>query len=212
MRASIVGRELGPLAGLRHPVGPMPGVAGRPTAPAAGASGSGSAWSRASARSTPNGSTRSWRTGPYRSLADVVERTGLPEEVIERLIRAGGARYPRAAPAGAPVAAPRGHGCERRADRRPDDADGRASLETGRRPADRPAPAGDPGAGPPADRRDRATRRRLRGDLARRPAPGHRSVPGIARAPRGGPELGAQRAPPSVRSGSVGWWSPGSIR
>ena len=29
-------------------------------------------------------------TGPYQSLADVVERTGLPEEVIERLIRAGG--------------------------------------------------------------------------------------------------------------------------
>jgi error-prone DNA polymerase len=28
--------------------------------------------------------------GPYRSLADVVERTGLPEETIERLIRAGG--------------------------------------------------------------------------------------------------------------------------
>jgi error-prone DNA polymerase len=28
--------------------------------------------------------------GPYTSLADVVERTGLPEEVIERLIRAGG--------------------------------------------------------------------------------------------------------------------------
>jgi hypothetical protein len=27
--------------------------------------------------------------GPYRSLADVVERTGLPEEVIERLIRVG---------------------------------------------------------------------------------------------------------------------------
>ncbi len=27
--------------------------------------------------------------GPYRSLADVVERTGLPEEVVERLIRAG---------------------------------------------------------------------------------------------------------------------------
>ncbi len=27
--------------------------------------------------------------GPYRSLADVVERTGLPEEVLERLIRAG---------------------------------------------------------------------------------------------------------------------------
>ena len=27
--------------------------------------------------------------GPYRTLADVVERTGLPEEVVERLIRAG---------------------------------------------------------------------------------------------------------------------------
>ncbi len=28
--------------------------------------------------------------GPYRSLVDVVERTGLPEEVLERLIRTGG--------------------------------------------------------------------------------------------------------------------------
>jgi error-prone DNA polymerase len=28
--------------------------------------------------------------GPYRSLADVVERTGLPEETLERLIRVGG--------------------------------------------------------------------------------------------------------------------------
>ncbi len=28
--------------------------------------------------------------GPYRSLADVVERTGLPEETLERLIRTGG--------------------------------------------------------------------------------------------------------------------------
>ena len=28
--------------------------------------------------------------GPYRSLAEVVERTGLPEETLERLIRAGG--------------------------------------------------------------------------------------------------------------------------
>ena len=27
--------------------------------------------------------------GPYRSLADFVERTGLPEEVLERLIRTG---------------------------------------------------------------------------------------------------------------------------
>jgi error-prone DNA polymerase len=32
---------------------------------------------------------REFAAGPYRSLADVVERTGLPEETIERLIRAG---------------------------------------------------------------------------------------------------------------------------
>ncbi|HEX7222279.1 MAG TPA: OB-fold nucleic acid binding domain-containing protein, partial [Candidatus Limnocylindrales bacterium] len=33
---------------------------------------------------------RELASGPYRSLADVVERTGLPEETIERLIRVGG--------------------------------------------------------------------------------------------------------------------------
>jgi error-prone DNA polymerase len=33
---------------------------------------------------------RELANGPYRSLADVVERTGLPEETIERLIRVGG--------------------------------------------------------------------------------------------------------------------------
>jgi DNA polymerase III alpha subunit len=32
---------------------------------------------------------RELERGPYRSLADVVERTGLPEEVVERLIRVG---------------------------------------------------------------------------------------------------------------------------
>lgn len=32
---------------------------------------------------------REFAAGPYRSLADVVERTGLPEETIERLVRAG---------------------------------------------------------------------------------------------------------------------------
>ena len=29
------------------------------------------------------------RAGPFGSLADLVARTGLPEEVVERLIRAG---------------------------------------------------------------------------------------------------------------------------
>jgi error-prone DNA polymerase len=33
---------------------------------------------------------RELASGPYRSLVDVVERTGLPEEVLERLIRTGG--------------------------------------------------------------------------------------------------------------------------
>jgi error-prone DNA polymerase len=33
---------------------------------------------------------RELERGPYRSLVDVVERTGLPEEVVERLIRVGG--------------------------------------------------------------------------------------------------------------------------
>ena len=33
--------------------------------------------------------TRELARGPYASLADVVERTGLPEEVLERLIRTG---------------------------------------------------------------------------------------------------------------------------
>jgi DNA polymerase III alpha subunit len=33
---------------------------------------------------------RELERGPYRSLADVVERTGLPEETLERLIRVGG--------------------------------------------------------------------------------------------------------------------------
>jgi len=33
---------------------------------------------------------RELASGPYTSLADVVERTGLPEEVLERLIRSGG--------------------------------------------------------------------------------------------------------------------------
>ena len=46
--------------------------------------------------------------GPYASLADVVERTGLPEEVLERLIRTGALDSLGPAAARAPVAAPRG--------------------------------------------------------------------------------------------------------
>ena len=60
--------------------------------------------------------------GPYTSLADVVERTGLSEEVVERLIRAGRARLAGPAAAGAAVAAARGGGRHEGARRRADGA------------------------------------------------------------------------------------------
>ena len=63
--------------------------AGRGGRRPAGASGWACTWSRGSARSTRRCWTRSWRAGRTQSLADVVARTGLPEEVLERLIRAG---------------------------------------------------------------------------------------------------------------------------
>ena len=84
--------------------------------------------------------------GPYVSLADVVERTGLPEETIERLIRTGRARLARPAAARAPVAAPGG----RRARR--------AGASTARRDAARARRAGDRrAAGRPMDLRLPAT-------------------------------------------------------
>ena len=53
----------------------------------------------------------------------------------------------------------------------------RAGDEAGRRPADGPAPAGDPGALAAPDQRAGAAGRFLRGDLARRSAPGGGAVP-----------------------------------
>ena len=64
--------------------------------------------------------------GPYTSLADVVERTGLAEEVVERLIRAGGAGLAGPAAAGAAVAAARGGGGVEGSRGRPDGAGPRA--------------------------------------------------------------------------------------
>ena len=77
--------------------------------------------------------------GPYGSLVDVVERTGLPEEVLERLIRTGGAGLAGAAPSRAVVATPRG---------------GRGVTRSGRRPgAARPGPGSrQASARPPAGR------------------------------------------------------------
>ena len=86
--------------------------------------------------------------GPYTSLADVVERTGLGEEVLERLIRIGaldGLGQPRRSllwqlreVAGAAPTRGTGRTSGRRS---------RQALR-GRRPADGPAPPRDRGAGP----------------------------------------------------------------
>ena len=90
--------------------------------------------------------------GPYRSLVEVVERTGLPEEVLERLIRTGALDS-----LGRPrrellwqlrevAGASRG-----RVDGRALRGLGRAAGQAGRgrRAADGPAAAGDRGAGTP---------------------------------------------------------------
>ena len=143
-------------------------------------------------------------SGPYRSLADVVERTGLPEEVLERLVRAGGldtlGRPRRALLWQLPRSWARAAG---------------GSMGGRRRPPH------EPRNGPPAGRSICACRRprrqncrrsvrssvwrRLRGDLARRQEPGHRVVPGRAREARGGPGLGlSEHRPGRVRSAAGG--------
>ncbi len=119
--------------------------------------------------------------GPYRSLVDVVERTGLPEEVLERLIRTGGLDS-----LGRPrrellwqlrevAGASRGR------------VDGQALRALGRAAGKRGAAAGRPldlrlpghrGARAPAADRVRADRRCLCGDRAGCQAPGRGAVPG----------------------------------
>ena len=83
--------------------------------------------------------------GPYRSLAEVVERTGLPEEVLERLIRTGGARFAGPAAARAALAVARGGRRVTRSGGRPSAAwcaraGGRRSAAAGR-PLDLRLPA-----------------------------------------------------------------------
>jgi error-prone DNA polymerase len=136
--------------------------------------------------------------GPYATLADVVARTELPEEVIERLIRAGALDS-----LGRPrrellwqlrevMGATRGvgdgrrgrgrsNGAEKRpaaAERPPGPADAsRRRPAGGRGPADGPAPAAD--ARPGTARADgaRAARRLVRGAIARRPPAGDLALP-----------------------------------
>ncbi len=87
--------------------------------------------------------------GPYTSLPDVVERTRLPEEVLERLIRAGALEFAGVAAPRAPLAAARGGSARARS------AQGRWP---GRRPAPGPAAPGHARAGPSAAHRAGAAR------------------------------------------------------
>ena len=142
--------------------------------------------------------------GPYRSLADVVERTGLPEEVLERLIRSGAMDS-----LGRPrrellwqlrevAGASRG-----RMDGR--DAAGAGSrggkTGRGRGPADGPAIAGDGRAGTPRDHRVGAGRRCLRGARRGCPSTGRGAVPAGAGSAGGGDECGPRRPSSGARPG-----------
>ena len=155
--------------------------------------------------------TASSRAGRTRSLADVVTRTGLPEEVIERLIRVGaldslGAprrellwqlREVTGAARGRIDGKPRGRG---------------EGVEARRRAADGPATAGDRRPGPAAADRARAAGRFLRGDLAGRANAGGRAVPAGARRPGRGAERGRWRRGGRAGCGSAASWSRASTR
>ena len=76
--------------------------------------------------------------GPYATLVEVVERTGLPEEVIERLIRTGALDSLGTAATRTPVAAPRGG----RGVTRPGGREGAARAWAGRPASARRRPGG----------------------------------------------------------------------
>ena len=118
--------------------------------------------------------------GPYRSLVEVVERTGLPEEVLERLIRTGALDS-----LGRPrrellwqlrevAGASRGR-VDGKALRGLGRAAGKRSAAAGR-PMDLRLPA-DRGAGPAGDHRIGADRRRLRGHRAGCATAGRHALP-----------------------------------
>ena len=129
--------------------------------------------------------------GPYRSLADVVERTGLPEEVIERLIRAGALDS---------LGRPRRELLwQLRETARPAKGAPKGGGRVAGRPLDLRLPA-TPAPDAPADLGAGASRRRLRDPLARRAAPGRGPVPAGPRRPGGRHERGARRA--AARAGA----------
>ena len=141
--------------------------------------------------------------GPYVSLADVVERTGLPEETIERLIRTGALDS---------LGRPRREllwqlrevaGRNAWTDGRADHAARR--RDAGSRSADGPPAARDRGAGAAGDHASRsgsATPTRWSGSMrsARCGA-----VPRRARSAGRRPERRARRAAARARFGSAGW-------
>ena len=94
--------------GLRHPVRRGPRALDARERPPAGASGWGSHLVKGIGEQHEELLDAELARGPYRTLADVVERTGLPEEVLERLIRTGALDSLGSAAARAAVAAPRG--------------------------------------------------------------------------------------------------------
>ena len=144
------------------------------------------------------------RARPVPSLADVVARTGLPEEVLERLIRAGRARFAGSAAARAPLAAARG-GPARQA------ATAGGGGRVAGRPLDLRLPA-TPAPDLPPPTRAGAAGRRLRDPVAGRAAPGGRALPAGAGPAGGGDQRGARGAPARAGARSAAWSSPASTR
>ena len=208
----------GPSRSDRRPASsrrPRPRTAGRRRSRPAGASGWGCGSSRGSASSTRRLLDRELARGPYRTLADVVERTGLPEEVLERLIRTGALDS-----LGRPrrellwqlrevAGASRGR-VDGRTLRGLGRAAGKRAAAAGS--ADGPAPPRDGGAGPARDHRIGADRRYLRGHRAGCATAGRRAVPARARPARGGDRTRRSPSDGRAASGSAGSWSPASTR
>ena len=113
------------------------------------------------------------RGGPFTSLADLVARTELPEEIVERLIR-GGALDSLGEPRRKLLWQLREVAGSRAQDRAPD-----RSTQDGE--AARSPPATDRCARPTATVRARTAGRLLRDPVARRAPPGDRAVPAGAR-------------------------------
>ena len=153
--------------------------------------------------------------GPYRTLVEVVERTGLPEEVLERLIRTGGLDS-----LGRPrrellwqlrevAGASRGR-VDGRALRGLGRAAGKRSAAAGR-PMDLRLPATDAPALPEITESERiGDAYAVIGLDARRQVVD--ALPAGAGTARGGDQRGALGAAVRVGSGSADWSSPASTR